>query len=1171
MKNIILKKLDILNIPLDNQILIEASAGTGKTFNIALLYIRMILKININNSKTFNIKNINQIVLISYTNKSLEELKKRIIILLSELKQSCFLKHTTISYIKPFFKYIHDFEYTTSLLEYVENNIDYISCYTVHSFFSHIIQENKYFLKNVNNFTIFNNQKKIYIQSCYDFWRQYCYTLSYDIMKIIYSYWNTPEQLFSDIYPFLQNFNNFFLKHKKKNISINIQHLSLIKKIHSFKKFLFLNKIFIEKILQNKKNEMCQKNVKILEILLTWTKITTKDYYIPKEMNIIYLKILKKNICNIKKEKKKIIQTIINFSKIKFSIKEIFLHQAINFIKKNIKKIKLQENKLEFEDLIEIVYLNVVIKENPIFIYFIRKNFPIIIIDEYQDIDIKSNKIFNKIYKKQPRKIMLLIGDPKQTIYEFRGASINSYFNYKKNIIHQYYLDINWRSSSNLVDNINHIFSIKKYPFITKNILYKKIITPEKNKKMIFKINNIVQPSFRIFFNNIDKNLNIHQYYQWSSEQCAEDINFLINNIENKKAKIFIKNKVKILSIKDITILVRNQQESEIIQSALKRKKIVSKYFSKQKNLFHTQEAEEISWILEALLNIHEEKNIFKALSINILNIKLNTLFKISKSNFNENILIIFQKYLNILKTQGILNLIKYLIINKKKYFRKNKNDEKKYINFLTLGEILEQKYYQLKNLELVLNWIKKKIIEKNYKKNELNPINQSNYEYITIISIHQSKGLEFPIVWFPFSSAFLHHHNSFFSKKNQDLNSVLKTKFIKKSILHKKKLSEEIRLFYVAITRPSIHCSFTIAPINICNKKNNTYTDITNSGLGYLITSKKCTNIYDLKKIVQQTFSSQNNIEIFYYFSFLKNYIKKNNNQNKNIQKKKHIYLKKTIKKQFKITSYTNLLSEKTKESFYLPIFNKKKEKNNIYYKKKKIKTPFFFEKGQEFGTFIHHILKNINFNKTIDIILLSQQLKNFYFPQCWKKELKIWLEKIVNTTLLPLNIKLKELKKHKILKEFEFYMSVNKTLHNYQFNQCIKKKDKISSLSSNLEFNSFKGIVTGFIDLIFELNNKFFIVDYKTNWLGDNYADYNNKNIEKTMINHRYDVQYHLYGIVLHKYLKQRITKYSIKKNFGGIFYLFLRGMDINHNNQSIFYIPPNIKLMKKLNKLF
>ena len=87
--------------------------------------------------------------------------------------------------------------------------------------------------------------------------------------------------------------------------------------------------------------------------------------------------------------------------------------------------------------------------------------------------------------------------------------------------------------------------------------------------------------------------------------------------------------------------------------------------------------------------------------------------------------------------------------------------------------------------------------------------------------------------------------------------------------------------------------------------------------------------------------------------------------------------------------------------------------------------------------------------------------------------------------------------------------------------------------------------GFIRGFIDLVFEYQGRWYVLDYKSNILGNAYGDYSNEKINECVKDHRYDLQYGLYTLALHRHLRQRLPGYSYDQHFGGALLAFLRGM--------------------------
>jgi exodeoxyribonuclease V beta subunit len=131
--------------------------------------------------------------------------------------------------------------------------------------------------------------------------------------------------------------------------------------------------------------------------------------------------------------------------------------------------------------------------------------------------------------------------------------------------------------------------------------------------------------------------------------------------------------------------------------------------------------------------------------------------------------------------------------------------------------------------------------------------------------------------------------------------------------------------------------------------------------------------------------------------------------------------------------------------------------------------------------------------------------------------------------------------------LPEFEFTFAGNIAKTSFkQLPELLAQNDMPQPFiesAKNLTFDDLSGFLKGFIDLVFSApDGKYYLLDYKSNWLGDHADDYNEDNIFQTMAKHHYDLQYLIYTVALHRFLKSRGRDYE---HFGGVYYLFLRGM--------------------------
>lgn len=153
----------------------------------------------------------------------------------------------------------------------------------------------------------------------------------------------------------------------------------------------------------------------------------------------------------------------------------------------------------------------------------------------------------------------------------------------------------------------------------------------------------------------------------------------------------------------------------------------------------------------------------------------------------------------------------------------------------------------------------------------------------------------------------------------------------------------------------------------------------------------------------------------------------------------------------------------------------------------------------------------------------------------------------------------------------ELEFYLTIDTDLNSQKLEHLCKFYDHLSLKSPSLNFIEITGMLHGFIDLVFYWNHKYYLLDYKTNWLGENNDFYSQSKMEKNIIKNRYELQYQLYTLALHRFLKHRIKFYNYETNFGGIYYLFIRGMDRTFSNNGVFFCRPSWNFIKALDNLF
>ncbi len=1146
-----MNRINFIDIYLGQSNLIEASAGTGKTNIISLLYIRFLFGINLD--KCFLNIFMDNILVVTFTESAILEIKNRIINNIRKLRISCILKYCIDNNLKDIYFFIKDkFNIINLLIEY-ENYIDTSSIFTIHSFCKKILFD--YFLlsKIDSRSSIIDNEDNLIKNFVILFWRKYFYLLPINIGKIIFFYWPNPDSLFKFIKSMFNIINIKFNYFYKYNSILNCYN-SIINIINLFKKYWLFNYNYIYNFFFLKKKKI--KNIvflkKSFKIICLWSESKTIDFYIPDCLFKFYNLILEFKYLNYNKIISILYFKINSIFLIKNDLYYFIIFSCFNYVKKKICEYKNINSILGFNDLI--VKLNdiIVYDKNCLLSKIIRKKYPIVLIDEFQDTDFLQYNIFYNIYiKKKNQKIKIIfMGDPKQSIYSFRGANILNYIKFKNNIDFLYNLNVNWRSSSNFIKSLNYLFTNINNPFFLNKVKYELVLSSFKNKSLnIFNNNNLYFPFNFFLLKNIVSKSEI-------SDCCAFKI---CEILESKKKFLYFKGKKRNLLPSDISILVYKNSEIKLIFNSLKKFNLPINCTLYKSSIFDTIESKEIMFILKTILFPESKNNMSISLSSKIFNYNFSTINQcINNDLLNLNLIDKFNNYFDIWDKFGIYSLINYILDEFKKNSSFDFDKDNEYcINILHIAEILQEKSYEINDKKFLINWFSEKILNKDLNIKSKYYLRTFIYDKngIKISTIHKSKGLEFNIVWIPFLINLKKNKFLFFLNNIKNFNLTF-IDFKKYDCFFDKELfSEEMRLLYVAITRAIYQCNIFLYKLNFNDFFNTSIAKLlnfdNNISFSKILNNKK----FFLKKKINFSFIDFN---ILKKKKFIFNY--------KNIfYKKKNFKKKISFLNIYKIINYSKLCIK----FLYINDINIE----NFYEKKKYYS--FYIPKGPNIGNFFHKILENINFSYFLDNNYILNYMYKFDINKKWFFFIKKIIRNVFSVNLPIINTNLLNLNKKKIFKEFSFFLPVVNNFDFILYKKIIIKYDFISSLYKNFNFiDTFKGFLNGIIDLVFIYKNKYYIIDYKSNWFGDDLLFYNKNNLYKMMSYHRYDIQYQFYVVALHKYLKLNIINYNYKLNFGGVYYIFLRGLLLDIYNNSyygIFYTKPKWKLIKKLSNFF
>ncbi|MEQ4545751.1 MAG: 3'-5' exonuclease, partial [Pantoea agglomerans] len=443
----------------------------------------------------------------------------------------------------------------------------------------------------------------------------------------------------------------------------------------------------------------------------------------------------------------------------------------------------------------------------------------------------------------------------------------------------------------------------------------------------------------------------------------------------------------------------------------------------------------------------------------------------------------------------------------------------------------------------------------------------ESDRHLVQIITIHKSKGLQYPLVWLPFAAGFREAASALYHDRDT-FTALLDVQGDAQSLAlaEEERLAEDLRLLYVALTRSVYHCSVGIAPLIKGTRKKEGESDLHKSALGYLVQQGEAA---DAQQLSQRLNALTGEGIALVEEALLPGEMWQDAQQGDEVLSSRDIT--RALADVWRVTSYSGLQQHHSSPLLdAMPNFDidaaGEEEKGE-----EAALTPHHFPRGAAPGTFLHGLFESIDFTEPPDSVWLEDQLQHNGYPLSWLPVLEQWIDRVLHTPLNAEGLTLSAIKSSERLIEMEFYLPINNLLTAADLDALLRRHDSLSQQAAPLDFRQVRGMLKGFIDLVFRWQGKYYLLDYKSNWLGDSHAAYTPEAMAQAMIGHRYDLQYQLYTLALHRYLQHRLPDYDYQRHFGGVFYLFLRGMDGSSPDNGIFATRPAEAFVEEIDALF
>ncbi|MDF4797875.1 PD-(D/E)XK nuclease family protein, partial [Vibrio parahaemolyticus] len=231
-----------------------------------------------------------------------------------------------------------------------------------------------------------------------------------------------------------------------------------------------------------------------------------------------------------------------------------------------------------------------------------------------------------------------------------------------------------------------------------------------------------------------------------------------------------------------------------------------------------------------------------------------------------------------------------------------------------------------------------------------------------------------------------------------------------------------------------------------------------------------------------------------------------------------------------------------------------------------------FTFPRGARPGTFLHSLFEEIEFTQPAtteeNTQIILGLMESEQLDEEWLPILQQLIDTVLATPLDGKSLLLNQKALSQRLVEMEFLLPIE-VLSAPALNRVIQRHDPLSAKAGDLGFQTVQGMLKGFIDLVFEHQGKYYVLDWKSNHLGDDVTSYHGEALKSAMADHRYDLQYQIYALALHRFLRSRLANYQYEQHFGGVYYLFLRGMD-GQSDHGIFAAKPTFEFLQEMDRL-
>lgn len=1202
-----------LAFPLRGSQLIEASAGTGKTFTISALYLRLILGHGAQETGFGRELLPPQILVVTFTDAATKELRDRIRTRLAEAAR--FFREETEAPDALVAQLREEFEPEqwagcAGRLDIAAQWMDEAAVSTIHSWCQRMLREHAFDSGSLFTQTLETDHSDLLGEVLRDYWRLFCYPMQGDPLNWVRANWSGPAALLPRVRALFGNsrpaenpdqtpseiIEACLLERRQVLTELKAPWLQWAQELRDICLQGVADKTVDGRKMQARYFEPW------FEKLSAWASDVSLEQL---DLGTGFTRLTPEGMAEAwKKGEPPRHPALEAMGELKAALDALpspdaaVLEHAARWVSERFEEEKRRRAEMGFDDMLIRLDTALQAQGGERLAILIREQFPVALIDEFQDTDPVQYRIFETIYRieaNSPETGLFLIGDPKQAIYAFRGADIYTYLRARhatRGRLHT--LGTNFRSSHAMVNAVNHVFERAEQrdagrgaflfrdgdenpvPFVSVKSQGRKEVLLQQGQP-VTAMNLWLLPS--------EQPISGAVYRQQMAAVCAGQIVELLNGGQQGRCG-FAREGEELRGVlpADIAILVRDGKEAQAVRGELSARGVRSVYLSDKDSVYAAQEAHDVLAWLKACAEPDVERPLRAALACITLDLPLIELERLNQDELAwESRVMQFRGYREIWRKQGVLAMLRRLLHDFKlpQALMARTDGERVLTNVLHLSELLQQASAELDGEQALIRHLSEHLALSGQTGEEQILRLESDEQLVKVVTIHKSKGLEYPLVFLPFicstkpvdgSRLPLHFHDA---EGHAHVSLKPTPELIARA--DDERLAEDLRLLYVALTRARHACWLGVADLK---RGNNNRSVLHASALGYLLGGGGLlTESPDLERWLADLQHDCAAIDYAplpatseaQFFPPL----------NQATLLKPRIPARRASENWW-IASYSALRigdslspAEAPESALAQKLSDDERldpdAPRDVLLSGGDIHR---FPRGPNPGTFLHGLLEwaggegfKAQPSRVEDAVARRCNRRGW---EGWIDTLGEWLVHLQDEPLRLNNgqpaVVLSELTQYQI--EMEFWFASHK-VDVLQLDQWVRQHTHGGAARAAAEPSVLNGMFKGFIDLTFEHAGRYYVADYKSNWLGPDDSAYTDSAMTASILDNRYDLQYVLYLLALHRQLKARLADYDYDRHMGGALYLFLRGT--RSQSQGVFFTRPPRYLIESLDVMF